>query len=1009
MDSRFIWHAYDPPPRRRRTAVLLGATAALVAGIAAAAVTPARASTSVIYNSDACRQLTLAANDDESTPLTPMGFTANFFGQPYDQLFVNNNGNVTFNSPMSTFTPFGLTSNIGTSIIAPFFADVDTRGAGSGLVHYGNGGGAPWYIDSLGTHRAFCVDWGDTTGDGSLNGVGYYSSHTDKLNAFQLILVDRSDVTGTSGDFDIVFNYQSVQWETGDVSGGTNGFGGLSAHVGYSNGTGTAGTSAELVGSGVPGSFLDGNPDTGLANTSNSLSLPNGRYVFPVRNGSAPTGASISGTVTRQSDSNPIPDAPVQACPTAGVCRAGMTDSLGHYNIPYLADGTYTVTAFPPAGTQFTQTSRGGAYITGGGSLSGFDLQMAGPMPLPSGAVLTGAAGDFAGGQIPTIYWASDSTLTLPGCAGGTASFAVSVRNLSTGEWQTANGTLGETAPGSGVYTGTIPPLYPMHGSATVDITFNCPGPTTEYAAFTVYIDPSGTVVDMSDNPVAAATVVLLRSDSAVGPFSAVPNGSAIMSPANRNNPDTTTVTGVFGWDVIAGYYEVEALAPGCHAPGDPGQAAVFTGVLTIPPPVLGLTLQLDCSAGPTDTTKPAVDVATDPLVLEGNTTGGWTGTLTAALAGVSATDPDDASSSLAITNDAAMPLALGDTTVTWTATDPADNFGSAQQTVTVVDTTPPSITCPTAVTAVYGSPVSLGTPTVDDIVDASPTVGNNAPATFPAGVTSVTWTATDHSLNSATCTQSVTVHAPTSLLQNGQMIVNTNSSLLVGAQLSSPAAACRPGRTISFALDRNPVTGVVGAYSLGSATTDSSGQATRSVSTTSWQEGVYTVSASFAGTAGCDASGDPNGTVVVAGPGDSASGGGWYTLQGSGRSNFGFVVKKMPNGTYQGQALFINTNKWRLKGTLSSYSKSGTTGSANGLGTLYYWDQAANGGYGAWILSQSNVTFSMTFSDNGTSKKSAADTFGIIINHAVNSPPEPAQLPNSSPVSIKGGDIRVS
>lgn len=55
-----------------------------------------------------------------------LGFTANFLGQNCSQLRVNNNDNVTFDGPLSTFTPFPLpTTSI--PIIAPFFADVDTR------------------------------------------------------------------------------------------------------------------------------------------------------------------------------------------------------------------------------------------------------------------------------------------------------------------------------------------------------------------------------------------------------------------------------------------------------------------------------------------------------------------------------------------------------------------------------------------------------------------------------------------------------------------------------------------------------------------------------------------------------------------------------------------------------------------------------------------------------------------------------------------------------------------
>jgi hypothetical protein len=223
----------------------------------------------LVASSD-CTQHVLDRNDDGSTSAVQLPFQVNFFGRSYNQLWVNNNGNVTFDEPLWTYTPFGLA---GTSavIIAPFFADVDTRGAGSDVVRYG------WGETTYQGHHAFCVDWVN---------VGYYNYHYDKLNSFQLLLVQRED--GLPGDFDIVFNYGSIQWETGDASGGSGGMGGSPAHVGYSNGDGQIGTSFELPGSGRTGAFLDGEPNFGLVNHSSKGSPQIGRYTYAVRNGDPP-------------------------------------------------------------------------------------------------------------------------------------------------------------------------------------------------------------------------------------------------------------------------------------------------------------------------------------------------------------------------------------------------------------------------------------------------------------------------------------------------------------------------------------------------------------------------------------------------------------------------------------------------------------------------------------------------------------------------------------------------
>ncbi len=206
----------------------------------------------------------LPPNDDGYTELVPIGFELNFFGNSYSDLYVNNNGNVTFDSPQSTYTPYDLTST-SRVIIAPFFADVDTRGIDSGAVTYGT--------DSINGHPAFGVNWFN---------VGYFASSTDKLNSFQLVLIDRSD-QGT-GSFDIEFNYGTIQWETGSASGGNAGLGGYSARVGYSNGTGSPNTFFEFPGSAIPGSLLDSNPSTGLVFSHYNNNLL-GRDVFPVRRG----------------------------------------------------------------------------------------------------------------------------------------------------------------------------------------------------------------------------------------------------------------------------------------------------------------------------------------------------------------------------------------------------------------------------------------------------------------------------------------------------------------------------------------------------------------------------------------------------------------------------------------------------------------------------------------------------------------------------------------------------
>lgn len=119
----------------------------------------------------------------------------------------------------------------------------------------------------------------------------------------------------------------------------------------------------------------------------------------------------------------------------------------------------------------------------------------------------------------------------------------------------------------------------------------------------------------------------------------------------------------------------------------------------------------------------------------------------------------------------------------TWTATDDCDNATSCDQLVTVVDTTPPSITMdttPITVTDVDcsgGESAVLPSATAVDACDGSRPVTNNAPVSFPAGDTTVTFVASDACGNIATADVQVTVlHGAVIDVQADQHAVGSGS-----------------------------------------------------------------------------------------------------------------------------------------------------------------------------------------------------------------------------------------
>ncbi len=190
------------------------------------------------------------------------------------------------------------------------------------------------------------------------------------------------------------------------------------------------------------------------------------------------------------------------------------------------------------------------------------------------------------------------------------------------------------------------------------------------------------------------------------------------------------------------------------------------------------------------DTTLPSITAPPDVTVEA-------TGTLTAVPIG-QATASDIADPAPAVTNDAPESFPLGDTTVTWVATDDSGNAATAAQTVTIRDTTPPRIAAPADHTAEAAGMMTVlnagdyGTPTVSDIADPSPTITNDAPESFPLGNTTVTWTAADSSGNAVMAAQTITVQDTTPPAISGLRNISVDDPVGRGMAVSydAPTAA---------------------------------------------------------------------------------------------------------------------------------------------------------------------------------------------------------------------------
>ena len=306
------------------------------------------------------------------------------------------------------------------------------------------------------------------------------------------------------------------------------------------------------------------------------------------------------------------------------------------------------------------------------------------------------------------------------------------------------------SAPGNIAISNNAPASFPL-GLTVVTWT------ATDEAGNSASATQNITVQDTTDPIVTAPADVTAASTGA-------------LTPVDIGTATATDAVGVVSItnDAPIGGFPVGATTVTWTATDSSGNSGTDTQTITV-------------TAAPVDTTAPIITAPND-ISAEA------TGTTTSVNIG-QATAADDVSApgNIAISNDAPASFPLGLTVVTWTATDEAGNSASATQNITVQDTTDPIVTAPADVTAASTgalTPVDIGTATATDAVGVV-SITNDAPAGgFPAGTTTVTWTATDSSGNTGTAAQNVTITtAPNPTLE---VDVNTARVFLVDSRTNS-------------------------------------------------------------------------------------------------------------------------------------------------------------------------------------------------------------------------------
>lgn len=234
---------------------------------------PARAigPTDLLPFGPAAGDITMAREDDDPSPnlsllgIGPAGssLALPFYGGNYTNFFINNNGNVTFNAALVSYSPTGFPTSPATPMIAPLWADVDTRaGTGTDSAQPAVTPVPPVNAPHVWNNQVFyrvvqdaptlnlvsqmvknsylgAVNFAATAVEIiTWDHVGYYNLHIDKANTFQLLIAtdgmqtysfflyptytyataptSRGGINWTTGDANTAGTYPSVGFDAGD-------------------------------------------------------------------------------------------------------------------------------------------------------------------------------------------------------------------------------------------------------------------------------------------------------------------------------------------------------------------------------------------------------------------------------------------------------------------------------------------------------------------------------------------------------------------------------------------------------------------------------------------------------------------------------------------------------------------------------------------------------------------------------------------------------------------------
>ncbi|XP_061593558.1 sushi, nidogen and EGF-like domain-containing protein 1 isoform X1 [Cololabis saira] len=178
------------------------------------------------------------AQDDGGSGLQEISVAFPFFGENHTGLYVNNNGLVSFLREVSQFTPVAFPIARDRRVVAPFWADIDNRRAGS--VFYRESQDPSVLKRASDDVRVYFSEFPNFNATWVListwHQVTYFGGNSQTpVNTFQVVLITDGELSFT------IFQYNSITWTTGmhaSSGGNHSGLGGIAAQAGFNAGDG---------------------------------------------------------------------------------------------------------------------------------------------------------------------------------------------------------------------------------------------------------------------------------------------------------------------------------------------------------------------------------------------------------------------------------------------------------------------------------------------------------------------------------------------------------------------------------------------------------------------------------------------------------------------------------------------------------------------------------------------------------------------------------------------------